>query len=739
MIREYPLWVAVLLPWVASLLLLLTTRPLLGLLGARRTFELAHHVGLGATALALLFVGQTIPHLLMDDPRALVDTLDADWLRQIPLGSTGIDTMLVGDRLAISAGLLIGGGFMLARLFVGGPAGLRELGVPGGPLEPEIFAAKRALRRLGLLGLLEGAAMLVVLAGDLAVSAIGWALLGLGSALATARTLDDERRASMASRVLVLALLGDLALFGVVVVLIAGGIGSSHSQLWLPATGDRLFATGLTGVPLTDVLALLLVVAVGTRLAGLTRIANSIAEALVDAVVVAVPAIYLLLRFHRVLGMAPTVLAVVSIAGVVFASLGVAIALVRPSRAQARRSERPVGEQALAGTALTWIGLTMLAIGVGAWRTTALLLAAHVLGRLGLRLALLTAEPGARLPTVTGHVTRVLAWAVAGVAPGLAFVGFARLAVELLARNSLLGSWFGAGAALVVVAVAGGHAAAVARLWYQREAEPATGKQPDDEDGLDFASSALALLGLALLGVLALLELFGSSVGPTAWLDLVLPEAGGHPRVPLQVGESFRGESGIARSWKVGSLVAIAIPTWFGWLWSREHFRRGEGAELAGLAIAVERSFVLVRRLGAGFGLIFVGLAELAAHGVGRGLYEQGPKLIGNLARDLGAGVGSKLRHHGLWIDGARASVLGLATGLVFVLGWLFFKPSVVEVVPTDPYGFGGLAPKLIRAGGKPAEPSRAEPSSPAELAPVDEPPRLRDPALDSPVPEVRR
>jgi NADH:ubiquinone oxidoreductase subunit 5 (subunit L)/multisubunit Na+/H+ antiporter MnhA subunit len=744
-IREYPLWVAVVLPWIAALWVLASTRPLLGLLGGRRTFVFAHYAGLGATAMSLLFLAQAVaPLLVPDEARALGDRLDIEWLQSITLGSTAIDTMLIGDRLAIGASLLIGGGFALARLFMGGPAGLREFDVAelADDEETAIPAerAKQALRRLGLIGLLEGAAMLVVLAGDLAIAAIGWAVIGLGSVLAAARTLDDERRASLASRVLAMGSIGDLALFGVMVLLVAGGIGLSHTQLWLPATGDRLFDTALTGVPLTEVLALLLIVAIGARLASLARIANSIAEALIDAVVVAVPAIYLLLRHHRVLGSAPSVLALLLIVGLLLAAIGVAIALIRPGRAQARRSERPVHEQALAGTALAWFGLILLAIGVGAWRTTVLLLIAHVLGRLGLRLALLTAEAGHRLPTITGHVTRVLSVAVAGVVPGLGFVAFARLAAELLARNSLLGPWFAGLAALLVVVVAGAHAAAVARLWYQRETEAPFDAPHDAEDGLDFAPAALALLGLAVLGVMSLAEWFDLGPGPTTWLELSLPIAGGHPDVPLQVREAFRGELGdVARSWKIGALLLVATTTGFGWLWARERFRRADGNEMAGLATTLEHAFGGSRRAVAVIGSLFVGLAELAGRGIGRGLYEQGPKVIASLARDTRSGMTPRLRRHGLWIGGARAGVLGLAVGLVYVLGWLFFKPTVINPLPESPHGFGGLDPRLIRAGATERPSSEAPPTSdPSQLVPDDRPPApLRDPQV--PMPEVKR
>jgi NADH:ubiquinone oxidoreductase subunit 5 (subunit L)/multisubunit Na+/H+ antiporter MnhA subunit len=744
MIRAYPLWIIVLLPWCAALLGLVLTRPAIAWLGARRSVALLHYLGLGASALALIFVAQALPHVLVpDEARALGDLVETPWLRLVQLGALTIDTTLIGDRLAIGASLLIVGASVLVRLFAGGPAGLRELELPelaalaqaddapADAREPDPIRTKRAMRRLALLGVLEGAALLCVLAGDLVLFAIGWALLGLGAALVVARTLDDERRASLAMRVLGMALLGDLALFAAIVLLVLGGIGASHTQLWLASSGERLFATALTGVPLTEVVALALLVAAGARLAMLTRLGNSIGEALLDAALLAVPAVYLLVRHHRVLALAPTALALLSIVGMIVALLGVGIALVRPGRAQARRRARPIDEQALGGTALAWLGALGLALGVGAWQTAVLLLVAHVLGRLGMRLLLLCAEPGTRLPALTGHVARVLAWALAGLAPSLGFVALARLASEVLARNSLLGPWFGGVAALVVVALAGAHAAALARLWYQREGEPALAPPHHAEDALDFASSALAWLALALLGLLALGQLLGLSQGPTSWLALVLPDAGGHPDVPLQVRETYREGAGIARGVTIGALVLVAVTSGFGWLWARERFRRGDGAELAPWVGRLEGSFAWTRRVLGWLGQGFVGLAELSARGLGRGGFEEGPKLVRTLARDLD----SALRHRRLAgadarLGGARLGVLGLAGGLAFVLGWLFVKPSVNTPLPSETHGFGGLAPRLIRAGGsersgdEPAVPITAEDLRPSNVQPPPLPDR---------------
>lgn len=755
MIRAYPLWIIVLLPWLAALLGLVLTRVGIARLGARRSVALLHYLGLGAAALALIFAAQALPHVLVpDEARALGDLVETPWLRLVSLGPLTVDTTLIGDRLAIGASLLILAAGVLVRLFAGGPAGLRELELPelaalahaDARDEPEpalmLVHAKRAMRRLALLGVLEGAALLCVLAGDLVLVAIGWALLGIGAALLVARTLDDERRASLAMRVLGMALLGDLALFVLIVVLVLGGVGPSHTQLWLPANGERLFSTALTGVPLTEVAALALLVAAGARLGILTRLGNSIGETLLDSALVAVPAVYLLVRHHRVLGLAPTALALLLLVGVLLALLGVGIALIRPGRAQARRQARPLDEQALGGTALADLGALALALGVGAWQTSVLLLVAHVLGRLGVRLVLLCAAPGERMPVITGHVARVLSWALAGVAPSLGFVALARLAVELLARNSLLGPWFGGFAALVVVALAGARAAAIARLWYQRGGERASGSPRHDEDGLDFASSSVALLGLALLGVLALGELLGLSAGPTRWLALVLPDAGGHPDVPLQVREAFREGAGIARGYVIGGLVLVGITSGFGWLWARERFRRGDGAELAPWVSNLEGSFGWTRRVLGWLGQGFVGLAELSARGLGRGVFEEGPKLVGTLGRDLD----SALRHRRssgqvMRLGGARLGVLGLAGGLAFVLGWLFFKPSVITPLPSETHGFGGLAPRLIRAGGSERKDEASDASIPVsseDMRPSNEQPApLRD--RDLPMPEVQR
>ncbi len=76
MAREFPVWVIVLLPWLAALVCMLMARPGVRILGPRRAGMFAHYVGLGASTLALLFTVQAIQHLLVpEDPRALAHTL----------------------------------------------------------------------------------------------------------------------------------------------------------------------------------------------------------------------------------------------------------------------------------------------------------------------------------------------------------------------------------------------------------------------------------------------------------------------------------------------------------------------------------------------------------------------------------------------------------------------------------------------------------------------------------------
>src|SRR5690606_40470097 len=109
------------------------------------------------------------------------------------------------------------------------------------------------------------------------------------------------------------------------------------------------------------------------------------------------------------------------------------------------------------------------------------------------------------------------------------------------------------------------------------------------------------------------------------------------------------------------------------------------------------------------------GLSELAARGLGRGLSEEGPRLTRRLGRDVEAGLESRLRR--VELGGPRKALLGVVAGLALLLGWLYGKPEVASVLPSDDYGFGGLRPRLIRAGGNKA---RSEPA-PAAVAPAAE------------------
>jgi NADH:ubiquinone oxidoreductase subunit 5 (subunit L)/multisubunit Na+/H+ antiporter MnhA subunit len=700
--RLFPLWVIVMLPWLTALAMLALAQAQVRLLGPRKAASFAHYLGLGASALALLFTIQAIDHLLApDDPRALAHTPLGELLGPIVIGSVRIELTLVADRLSSCATLVLVSGFTLARMFMAGPAGQRELGfgferTDGSASEPTALA----IRRLGLLGLLEGAAILVVLAGDLGLAAIGWATLGLAAAVAVAREVDDERRASAAVRVLVTSLAGDLALGAAAVALVLAGIGLAHTELWAPLTGDRLYAISVVGLGNAELIAALLIAAVSLRLLSVGWAGNSVAEALLDALLIPIPSLYLLLRYQRVLAYAPTTLAVVLLIGLGLAVVAAAVALVRPERGIARRSPRPGAELGLAGTGLAWTGLTLVAIGVGAWRTAVLLILAHALGRLGLRLALVVALDD-QLPRWTAQIVRVVGWAVAGIGPGLGFVALAQTLLDALTRTSVLAPWVSWPAAAVVLLVAFLHAAAVARIWFEQLArKPGSRARADavEEDGLDFAPLALVGAALVGLGLVSLLAWFGLSDSLLAWLDLVLPLAGGHENAPLGVRPEFREGLAIARPWVAGSAALVALVTGFGWMWAREQFFRAHGGELAGLSRALELALALPRRIVWSFALVLVGLTELAARGLGRGLLEQGPQIAARLGRDAQAGIGPRAR--GLALGGAHQALLGIVAGLALVLGWLFAKPEVASVVPSDGYGFGGLRPKLIRAGG---------------------------------------
>lgn len=719
---ETTLGVIVALPWVAALICLVLARLQVRLLGPRTATAFAQHLAFGGSALALLFVVDAFEPLRGGVHR-LVHTLFPGQLSSIVIGNVELEAVLVADRLSACTALVIAGVFTLARLFILGPAGQRDLGIGAADDELDSAAAVLAVRRLGLLGLLEGAALLVVLAHDLWLAAMGWAVLGIGAAVAVAREVDDERRASAATRVLVVSLAGDLALGAAAVVLAFSGIGLAHSLI--PITGDHLVGVGLLGLPAADLVALALISAAMLRCASMAWAGNSLAEAMLDAILVPIPAVYLLLRYQRVLAYAPSVLAWVLLFGMLLALFAVAVALVRPASGLARRSPRPGAELGLAGTGLAWTGLIAMAIGVGAWRTAVLLVLAQALGRLGLRFALLVAD-GDQLPRWTARFARVLCWAVAGIAPGLGFVAIAQTLLDVLTRTSLLAPWVSWPAALVVLLVAFAHAAAIARIWYEQ-----LGRKPGaliadaDEDGLDFAPLLLALVGLITMGLISLGAWFALTKPLLAWLDLLLPLSGGHEGARLGIRPEFRSGIAVARPWVAGSGVLVALVTGFAWMWARERFRRAHGGELSSVAAALELCLVVPRRIVETGMLVFVGLTELAARGVGRGVFEEGPRIATSLARDAQSGLAPRVRK--LALGGPRQALLGIVLGLGLVLGWLYGKPEVASLGPSDGYGFGGLRPKLIRAGGKKTQSS----SQAADAAVEPEVPVVDDASLE--------
>jgi NADH:ubiquinone oxidoreductase subunit 5 (subunit L)/multisubunit Na+/H+ antiporter MnhA subunit len=543
-----------------------------------------------------------------------------------------------------------------------------------------------------------------VFAGDLALAAIGWALLGYGCAAAVAREAEDERRASAAGRVLVAAVVSDLALWCAAIGLLAAGIGLPHNGMWAPLTGDLLYESAWADVSFADVIAVALSAAVLVRMASLAWTGNSVVEAVIEAVLIPGPAIYLLLRYHRVLGHAPSVLATLLVVGLLLAVIGAAIALARPRRPSPSpgRSGRELG---LAGSGLAWVGLVAMALGVGAWRTAALLLLAHALGRFGLRIACLMAS-GEQLETWAARVVRVLCFGVAGIVPGLGFVALAQVLVDVLTRASVLAPWISWLAAPLVLLVAFVHAAAIARIWYEELGHPRAPADPSEEDdGLELAVLAVVVAALAGLGVVAFAAWFGITSSPLSWLDKILPLAGGHASAPTGLQERFRStqtlSGAVGRPWVAGGAALVALATGFAWTWTRERFRRGHGAELGDLMLSIERGLAGPRAAIRIAGLGLAGLSELAAHGIGRAGFEAAPQAISNLGRDVRTGFVARARR--LSLGGGRLALLGMLAGFGLLLGWLYGNPQVSSARPTDEhgYGFGGLEPKLIRAGGE--------------------------------------
>lgn len=732
--REFPIWVIVLLPWIGALGCLLAARPGVRVLGSRRAVMLGHYIGLGAAALALLFAVQGVQHLMTsDDPRALGHTPLREWIGPIEIGRLYIESTLIADRLSTCAAVLTLGLAVLLRMFVPGPAGQRALF--GAPIEQtDDDAARSGLMRLALLGGLEGAALWVALAGDLGLALVGWSLLGLGAAVMVARDATDEPRASAALRMLVLAVLGDLFWIVAGVALVISGIGLAHNGMWAPLAGDALYSDAFAGLSFADVIALALVIAAVLRMSSAAWLGTSLGEVLLDAVLLPMPAIYVLLRYLRALSYAPTVLAGLLVIGMLVALVAAAIALLRP-RAGMPWRERSGAEIGLGGTQLAWVGLVMMALGVGAWRTAALALLAHALARLGLRVSLLIAG-GERLPKWTSRLVRVLCFGAAGLVPSLGFVVLAQTMVDVLTRRSVLAPWVSWPAAAIVLLVAFMFTAAIARLWYEE-----LGRKRDDghedEDGLDVAPVFVVVAALAGIGVLTFAAAFGLIRGPLAWLDKILPLAGGHEVAPTGWQDRFRDGGSVARPWIAGGAALVALVTGFAWTWARERFRRAHGGELATMTRSFEQSLGVVARVLGVFGLLAAGLTRLAAHAIGRGLFEELPVIVRNLWRDALAGL--EPRRRALALAGGRLALLGVLAGFGLLLGWLYAKPQISSGLPAGDYGFGGLRPRLIRAGGEDSEPASKQAAPAPASAPVLAPPPARSDGAEPPLmpPEV--
>src|SRR5262249_40025793 len=148
-------------------------------------------------------------------------------------------------------------------------------------------------------------------------------------------------------------------------------------------------------------------------------------------------------------------------------------------------------------------------------------------------------------------------FAVAGIVPGLGFVALAHVLVDVLTRTSVLAPWISWLAAPIVLLVAFVHAAAIARIWYEELGRKrAVAQSTGEDDGLELAVLAVAVLALAGVGVISFAAWFGLTSSPLAWLDKVLPLAGGHESSPTGLQDRYRDtkvfSGAVSRPWVAG-------------------------------------------------------------------------------------------------------------------------------------------------------------------------------------------
>jgi hypothetical protein len=632
-------------------------------------------VTMGAFALCVLMVLQISAALAREGVTRLVDS-GFDWWWGLSGGpgsdpfapSLGLES--AGEAPANLLGLVVEP-LTLAPLF-----GLVVLGLAASMRD---LASEAAMRRHGWLTVAIGAASFAVLARTGVGVLGGWWLAGWAL-----RRMQPDAGSTVAH------VLSDAAMaMALAVAHDASGSWDLVVQRVSSVTALRAdwIDLGWTSVSRADVIVTGWVVAMAGRCAGIlagARMSTDAAPWLALGATATLPWLGVVLRLAPWIGSAPGVDAVfIASAG------GASVLLMARARAAAARWDAAGVSAALGGVGPAFVTITALAGGGFVAVEIALV---HALA-----LPLFASSFGRR-PSVDGAVVRrdwvpwIGALALAGVAPLAGHLSTARGLRWAWAHESVaspaVNAWTLACLALVSIGAAG----AVGRIMGARSTEPET-----PSTGLMAPALSLGLLALTAF-------ILPAGLGAPSELAQLFGVAGDTLYGPAATGDASRYFVGARLS-----VMPAGTTTMSSSVVAATHF--AQGLALVSLGVGARRARAgaapiadgLVRRVGSWarplmtiLGLPFVafrdGVRLIALSGIDR----DGGRTLRTAIDRAGAWVPHGLRRH-------RASVV-VAAVMVLVFGWIFLKPSISTLGPTNVHSFGGLHPRMRAV----ADPSRA-------------------------------
>lgn len=715
--RSFALGFVIAFPLLSSLLVGLGAPGLRRWLGDDRGKVGAVYLSLFGSSMAVFFLAQALFGALTDARiPSLVHELPP-WLMGEVVAVSG---RLVLDPLSGVFALTVAVVGTLVQIFAVGWAGERDDG-------HRVFA---------WIGALEAALLLLILAGSAALVVLAWAGIGLLGHVAIGASPNTRARVAARRHLPFEALSVAALLLGLVSLFALVPVFDFESMRLAAASGAHgaYREVAAFGLPLAEVAAGAIGLALALRVGLLPFHAGVEASAHAPLPQLGLMqgagllgATYLVVRLESLFALAPTAMAMMTALGLASAVIGAFVAL----------GEDRI-DRVSTYSSISQAGLVFAALGMGAWSVGIALALAHAVGKVGLTLACAAADESDGTITGTrGHaraVSQAAFWScacLAGLAPTAGFFALQDVALHVLVDVSAFSVGINYVGFVACLAAAVAHVAALFRLHYRVFARPSEVREERAEDGaFAFATVFLAVLavGLGLAWAPDLTwqtNLLEDWISPQTRIGLGLGRADEAFALGPSAAWVEQAGGGLPAHVQWAALLSVLAATTGTWMRGRTAWIRGatRAAGALGDAVALARRVVALEQgLWKAISRLGDALSTIAHFGVDDVVADRGAAITGRLGDELGRGVSR------LGIGSGRRAVVAMLLGAAFVLGWIYFKPSIAGFGPTSVHDFGGLRPGLVRpaqdrAPGGPSTGSADASEEPAAAsAPGDDP-----------------